>query len=286
MNFEYAFRCIVTGYFLKMVVADNLSSHTSWIAFPVYKSLSTVTGMTLLFGYSMQIFADFAGYSLIGIGLATLFGYDLPQNFNFPYISRSLSEFWRRWHISLSTWLRDYLYFPLGGNKKGPRRTYINLALVMVLGGLWHGAAWSYAVWGAYHGLGLAVERFFTREESAAPGILASVVRAGLVFTFVTLGWLLFKLPDFHEALEFLSFMKANLHMKNDLSMIAPVLLFSIPVVVYHLTNMDWLRERRQLWIQSNNRPYRNLVVAIYSLMIMSLVLNYGNSSLFIYFQF
>ena len=102
----------------------------------------------MLYGYSLQIFADFAGYSLIAIGLGALFGYKLPPNFNFPYLSKSITEFWRRWHLSLSSWLRDYLYFPLGGNRKGSGSTYFNLFLVMFLGGLWHGAAWKFAIWG------------------------------------------------------------------------------------------------------------------------------------------
>ncbi len=117
-----------------MVIADNLKDYTFWIHYPYYQGLGTVTNLVLLFGYSMQIFADFAGYSLIAIGIAAVFGYHLPENFDFPYISRSITEFWRRWHISLSTWLREYLYIPLGGNRKGKMRTYINLMLVMTLG--------------------------------------------------------------------------------------------------------------------------------------------------------
>ncbi|WP_445173766.1 MBOAT family O-acyltransferase, partial [Microcoleus sp.] len=114
---NFIFRSLVVGYFLKMVIADNLKNYTFWISFPYYQGFGTITNLTLLFGYSIQIFADFAGYSLIAIGFAAALGYKIPDNFDFPYISRSLSEFWRRWHISLSTWLRDYLYFPLGGNR-------------------------------------------------------------------------------------------------------------------------------------------------------------------------
>ena len=128
--------------------------------YPQFIGFSTLTLIVLLAGYSVQIFSDFAGYSLIAIGLASLFGYKLPDNFNYPYLSSSLGEFWRRWHISLSGWLRDYLYFPLGGNRRGRLRTYFNLFLVMAIGGLWHGAAWSFVIWGLYHGLGLAFERW------------------------------------------------------------------------------------------------------------------------------
>ena len=148
---ESAFKTLITGYFLKMVVADNLKNFTFWIAYPYFEAYSTIDLCTMLFGYSIQIFADFAGYSLIAIGLAKLFGYDFQTNFYFPYISTSFKEFWKRWHISLSTFLMQYLYIPLGGNRKGKFRTYLNLLLTMVLGGLWHGAAWSYATWGLFH---------------------------------------------------------------------------------------------------------------------------------------
>src|SRR5262249_19203777 len=157
-----------------------------WLAYPAFLNWSSVTLLALLFGYSMQIFADFAGYSLIALGLAGLFGYRLPTNFNYPYIAESFSEFWTRWHISLSSFLRQYLYIPLGGNRAGTFRTYRNLMIVMVLGGLWHGAAWSYAIWGSVHGLALVVERLATggRPRRASPTWLR-VIKASLVFAFV-----------------------------------------------------------------------------------------------------
>ena len=131
INWEAAFKYLVVGYFLKMVVADNLKDFTFWIAYPYYLNFSSLTLLSMLFGYSMQIFADFAGYSAIAIGLGKLFGYTLQENFNFPYISTSLKEFWKRWHISLSTFLMEYLYIPLGGNRKGKVRTYLNLIITL-----------------------------------------------------------------------------------------------------------------------------------------------------------
>ena len=225
-----------------MTIADNLKDYTFWIAFPYYQSLSTLTGLVLLFGYSIQIFADFAGYSLIAIGTAAAFGYNLPQNFNFPYISRSLAEFWSRWHISLSSWLKDYLYIPLGGNRKGKLRTYLNLAIVMILGGLWHGAAWSYAIWGAYHGLGLALERLVNdrtkvnRSGTLWQELVLDNIKMLFVFCFVSFGWLLFKLPKFEEVLGFITAMINNTHLPNNIyGAIVPILLFSTPVFIYHL---------------------------------------------------
>lgn len=283
---DKVYRTLVIGFFLKMVVADNLSAFSNYISYPGFLMLSTVTSVTALFGYSMQIFADFAGYSLIAIGLGAMFGYDLPDNFNFPYISRSLGEFWRRWHISLSTWLRDYLYIPLGGNKKGPARTYINLALVMVLGGLWHGAALSYAVWGAYHGLGLAVERLCTRNEDKPVPQVLSAVRLLFVFLFVSLGWLLFKLPEFHQVLAYLETWRTNTKFRNDYAIITSVLLFSVPVIVYHLYNLDSRRARRAELLAAGDRGYRNRRIVVYALLLMAIILNRGTSNDFIYFQF
>lgn len=248
----------------------------------------------------MQIFADFAGYSLIAIGLAALLGYSLPDNFNFPYVSRSIAEFWKRWHISLSTWLRDYLYIPLGGNRRGPVRTYVNLMVVMLLGGLWHGAALSFVVWGAYHGAGLAVERWIADlrgrrgkiepggqtadEASTWPGLLADLCRAFLVFCFVSLGWLLFKLQDFRHAVLFLKSLRMNLHIRPDPMMILPIALYSLPVVVYHLVNFPGLRDR----FASVGAPaIRSLGLATaYAAMLAMIFVNYGSTNAFIYFQF
>jgi alginate O-acetyltransferase complex protein AlgI len=154
-----AVKWIVVGYFFKLYVANNLNVMTSFMDFPNYQMLSRTDKWVMVGLYSAQIYADFFGYSSIAVGLALMFGYRLPINFDLPYISRSFSEFWTRWHISLSSWLRTYLYIPLGGNRRGPLRTYVNLIIVMGLGGLWHGAGLSYLTWGLMHGLLLVLER-------------------------------------------------------------------------------------------------------------------------------
>jgi alginate O-acetyltransferase complex protein AlgI len=286
------FRALVTGYFLKMVVADNLKDYTFWIAYPYYRAIDSVTNCTLLFGYSIQIFADFAGYSLIAIGLGGLFGYTLPQNFNMPYISRSIGEFWRRWHISLSTWLRDYLYIPLGGNRLGGVRTYINLMLVMLLGGLWHGAALSYMFWGGYHGIGLATERFFAERREAGnlgpaarPGLLLSAAQMLGVFLFVTLGWLFFKLTDFGYALDFLRVV-AQCRIAPNPGQIIAVALFSFPVIVYHLHYLCSTGEEGDWPALLVKQFWPVMEPAALGLMLTLLVVDSGSSHAFIYFQF
>ncbi len=147
--------------------------------------------------YTFQIYFDFSGYSDMAIGLGALFGFPFPINFNSPYKSQNITEFWQRWHISLSTWLRDYLYIPLGGNKKGPRRTYINLMLTMLLGGLWHGAAFTFILWGLFQGSWLALERMFGRRPFY--GALPKPLRIACTFVLVMLGWVLFRSENMEQ---------------------------------------------------------------------------------------
>jgi alginate O-acetyltransferase complex protein AlgI len=155
--------------------------------------------------YAFQIYFDFSGYSDMAIGLGRMFGFVIPENFRSPYLSESITDFWRRWHISLSTWLRDYLYLPLGGNRKGPRRTYLNLAVVMLLGGLWHGAAWQFVVWGGYHGFLLAFERWIGKKSPYE--WLPRSARVAATFVLVLFSWVLFRAPNLSHAVTYLGAM-------------------------------------------------------------------------------
>ncbi len=154
----------VIGLFAKMVLADTLSAPIVDYVFNNASRAGFITAWTGTLAFSMQIFYDFFGYSTCAIGVALCLGFDLPDNFRFPYAARGLTDFWKRWHISLSTWLRDYLYIPLGGNRKGVGRTYINLMTTMLLGGLWHGASWMFVIWGGLHGIYLAGERMLCQS--------------------------------------------------------------------------------------------------------------------------
>jgi alginate O-acetyltransferase complex protein AlgI len=277
IEWEPAFRALVLGYFLKIVIADNLKDITVWIEYPYFPAYSTLLLLTSLFGYSMQIFADFAGYSLIALGTAELFGYKLMVNFNYPYVAQSLSEFWRRWHISLSTWLREYLYIPLGGNRRGTARTYFNLILVMTLGGLWHGAAWTFALWGFAHGCGLALERAVGRPDPSGPRRF-SPVRLLLVFTFVTFAWLCFKLPNVATVLLFLRCLRDNWLVPTDPRLPAFILLYCAPVVAYHALHLIRLHGWRV--------PVDTWRPVVYGGCLFALLVNSGSPSVFIYFQF
>jgi len=192
---------ILSGLFKKVVIANYLATG---LVDPVFSAPTSYGGPDLLlatYGYAVQIFCDFSAYSDMAIALAALLGFRFPANFNQPYRAQRLREFWQRWHISLSTWLRDYLYKPLGGNRGGRLNTYRNLLLTMLLGGLWHGAAWKFIAWGALHGGGLAVERMLEpwigrRALSPAAKIIATLI----VFHFVCLAWIFFRAEDFAVA--------------------------------------------------------------------------------------
>lgn len=278
IDWTLSFKKLTLGYFLKMVVADNLKDFTFWIAYPYFKTQSGLNLVVMLFGYSFQIFADFAGYSLIAIGLANLFGYRFNDNFNFPYISASFREFWKRWHISLSSFLMEYLYFPLGGSKKGKARTYLNLMITMILGGLWHGAAWSYAVWGAVHGLALAVERFVNDHVNFKAGNFVTVLKTCMVFLFVTLAWLLFKLPDFNHVIIYLKSIYTNWNVAVNINSIIYISVYSSPVILYHVFFLIF-RSNRILWFKNREAFY-------YAILLFLILLNSGSSGSFIYFQF
>jgi len=278
IQWELAFKNLVLGYFMKMVIADNIKDQTFWISYPFFQAYSTPTLLAMIYGYSMQIFADFAGYSMIALGLGELFGYHLPVNFKFPYISRTFSEFWTRWHISLSSWLREYLYFPLGGNRKGNLRTYLNLMIVMFLGGLWHGAAWSYAVWGSFHGLALAVERFFGNYIKPKETAVVKAIQMLSVFVFVTFAWLLFKLPNFEEAMMYMKAIFHNTHSgQTNFTVIFYILLYSIPVVMFHFFYLAETGIEKRLGF---------LKPMLYSLLVFAIIVNSGRTGSFIYFQF
>lgn len=195
---------ILEGLFRKVVIADNCGL----IANAAFGgNFGEPTGMVVVLGvvaFAWQIYGDFSGYSSMARGSAQLLGFHFMVNFRQPYLAQSLQDFWRRWHISLSTWLRDYLYIPLGGNRRGNARTYINLMLTMLLGGLWHGANWTFVVWGGIHGGGLAIERLLSRksEISDSPGFIARWVRRCVVFVLVCLAWIFFRAASLSEALQ------------------------------------------------------------------------------------
>jgi alginate O-acetyltransferase complex protein AlgI len=274
---------IFWGLFLKVFVADNLAR----IANPIFASAGPYDGATVLlavYAFAFQIYGDFAGYSTIARGLGKCFGFELTENFRLPYISTNPSEFWQRWHISLSTWLRDYLYVPLGGNRGGRLKTFRNLALTMLLGGLWHGAAWRFVVWGGYQGALLIAYRAArpTRPERAPERTrtLGWWLQVIVFFHLVCVGWVFFRAPTVAQALQMLAAVPLHFHFAAPYG---TQLLFKILVPLL-------LVEAMQLVGKDTLAPLRLRAVprALMYVTCFYLLMVYGAyaSKEFIYFQF
>jgi D-alanyl-lipoteichoic acid acyltransferase DltB (MBOAT superfamily) len=195
------------GLAKKMVMADQFAQIANAYFRDVTKEPGTVAAWSAVIAFGIQIYFDFSGYTDMAIGMAKLLGFHFPINFRRPYLASSITDFWHRWHISLSRWLRDYLYIPLGGNRRGRFRTYGNLMLTMLLGGLWHGASWNFVVWGGYHGALLSFERMFRGKQSAQSGrwtvlypIVLYPIQAVVTFGLVMIGWVFFRATTFHDS--------------------------------------------------------------------------------------
>ena len=196
---------ILTGLIKKAVISDYISVNFVDRVFETPQVYSGFENLMGVYGYAMQIYCDFSGYSDMAIGIALLLGYRLGVNFDLPYQSASITEFWRRWHISLSSWLRDYLYIPLGGNRKGKVRTYINLMITMLLGGLWHGASWNFIFWGFMHGVGLALDKLKDSFLKIPKNIFTHTVGVLFTFHFVCFCWIFFRAKTFTIASQILT---------------------------------------------------------------------------------
>ena len=196
---------IISGLFKKAIISDYISVNFVERIFDTPALYSGIENLMGVYGYALQIYCDFSGYSDMAIGIALLLGFRFNDNFRSPYKSASISEFWRRWHISLSSWLRDYLYISLGGNRRGKVRQYINLLITMFLGGLWHGASWNFVLWGTLHGLALAIHKVWMRLMGQGRGWQPHGLRRTLgiivTFHFVCLCWIFFRQADFHQAM-------------------------------------------------------------------------------------
>ncbi len=203
-SFSIGIQIFVFGLFKKIVLADRLSIFVDQV-YATPKAFGSVTVLLAAIAYSIQIYFDFSGYSDMATGCGKILGFDLPRNFNLPYLSHNVTELWKRWHISLSTWLQEYLYISLGGNRKGKIRTYVNLILTMLLGGIWHGANWTYVVWGLMHGISLAVHKGWmamTSSPEKKHGWLANAFSVIITFIFTTLCWIFFRADSISHAFE------------------------------------------------------------------------------------
>ena len=297
---------LTLGLFMKVVLADSFLSSPADTVFNSAQILPTLDAWMGVLAFSGQIFFDFAGYSTCAIGVAACLGFVLPENFKYPYAAIGFSDFWRRWHITLSTWLRDYLYIPLGGNRKGYFRTYINLMITMLLGGLWHGANWTFVVWGALHGLYLTIEKWvqdMRSKNSSSPTLAgegyvqnsltqglsiqkiipAGFLKALLTFFLVNVTWVFFRSPDFSSAWRLLKSMFTRV--PNGTALLSSVNILSITVIITFMLICHWkMRNTRVLDVVSKIPAW---VLGIgWAMMIILLVLSQESSGSFIYFQF
>lgn len=279
---------ILFGLFKKVAISDGVAGSVN----AIYGTSGTVSWIDVVvatFLYAIQIYCDFSGYSDMARGISKLFGIELMLNFNLPYFSKDPSEFWRRWHISLSTWLRDYLYIPLGGNRKSDRRTYQNLMTTMVLGGLWHGAAWNFVLWGFYQGALLCVYRAFTPKATKQPPrkhglkLIGGLVATLFFFMLTCYGWLLFRATSLEQIITFTKILFLDLG-NLTLTLPKPPLpaLLGIPLLIgyevfeYHANHPDFYRRFPT--------PARG---ALYAALIIILLMGESNApAQFIYSQF
>ncbi len=272
-SLERGWSFFVIGMVKKVLIADTIAQIIN-PALAQWQSLSTLGTWLCVMGYSYQLYFDFSGYSDMAVGLGAMFGLRLPQNFNSPYKAVDVSDFWGRWHISLSTVLRDYLYFPLGGSRCGKWRTSLNLMITMLLGGLWHGANWTFVVWGAYHGSLLVATRFSKDMLDRWPIAL----RKAVTFLLVVIGWVIFRATDFSMASGLLKTMfswKPGIHIDTWQSLVA-LLLFAGGVAHFGPNTF----ELRHQW-----RPVPVLALGV--LFLICIVFIYGGrQSPFLYFQF
>lgn len=282
IDFNYSFKKLVLGFFLKLVISNNLQNFTAFLQKPYMNNLSSLTLFVLIAGFTFQLFADFAGYSYIALGLAGLFGYKLEDNFNFPFVSSTLTELWRRWHMTLSSFLRYYVYTNLlGGGRKGKVMSLINIFLTMVIAGLWHGARWPFAIWGAIQGAALVFEHLVKRLIKDWPfAVVRRVIYQAFAMCFVIIPCMaLFRFPTLAEALNFGKLFFNNTIYADDNYIITYTCIYSFPVILMHVL------------YSMRNRPrikylFTKLDYLVYGPMLFGILANSGQTTSFIYFKF
>lgn len=280
-NLRNGLRLIVYGLFIKMVIADNLSTYVDL----VYADSSQYTSSSILqaiFFYSLQIYSDFYGYSIIAIGTALIMGIKLRDNFKTPYLSQNIGEFWKRWHISLSTWFKDYLYFPLGGNRTSKLRWLTNIAIVFLVSGVWHGANWTFIFWGGLYACIYIIESQIKLYKTSTPSLLFKIASVIKTFVLVSFIWVFFRSQTIHDAFDLFSNLIQNTN--HTLSSIdVPYTIWGL-LFVFLLIDCLTYNSRFDQWISNKSMILRWNIYGffIFSILVLSGVEEYQ----FIYFQF
>jgi alginate O-acetyltransferase complex protein AlgI len=281
---SFGLALMTLGLFEKAVLADGFLAPVVEKVYDGRAVPGFVDAWVATLGFSAQIFCDFAGYSITAIGAALCQGFALSDNFRFPYAAIGFTDFWRRWHITLSAWLRDYVYIPLGGNRHGDARTYFSLMATMLIGGLWHGASWTFVIWGGLHGLYLAIERLLRKQFSGyRPGRSAGAGLGLLTFVLVNVAWVFFRAKTFHQATLILGGMFGrNTHVEPVL---AAVYLLTTTVIVGGLLLAHC--SMRNLTLEAAiARAHPAILTALWTMIAFAVVIQHGESNGFIYFQF
>lgn len=286
-QFFWGLNLVLLGLFQKVVIADTLLAPSVEAVYNAKDAVAFTDSWLGTLAFSGQIFSDFAGYSTTAIGVALCLGFSLPTNFRFPYAAIGFSDFWRRWHITLSTWLRDYLYIPLGGNRKGNVRTYVNLMGTMLLGGLWHGASWNFVIWGGLHGLYLSVERLLRKSRSQLDEISNIWFKFSLgllTYVLVNITWVFFRAKDLSSSMNIISSMFG--FAPEDAKTPLPTLyIVEVVVVISSLVTAHWLMRNTTLESVYAKTPTW-LITAILAIMAFMVIITQGKGNAFIYFQF
>jgi alginate O-acetyltransferase complex protein AlgI len=287
-------RLILWGLFKKVVIADSLAGYVD----NLFQNYENYNGVSLIVGaiaFSIQIYGDFSGYSDIAIGTAKLFGIELLSNFKFPYFSRDIAEFWRRWHISLSSWFRDYLYIPLGGSQEGKLKSVRNTFIIFLVSGFWHGASWTFILWGGIHAIGflplllLGKNRKYVNvtvaKESSLPS-LKEVWQMGVTFAFVTIAWVFFRSEKVGDAIGYLRHIVVNTYEHPDMIFTLAKGTKTAFIYIASLLVMDWYlrKDERRLKVPANQSIRYILYWVILLLLLVFFTANRSES--FIYFQF
>jgi alginate O-acetyltransferase complex protein AlgI len=269
---------IIWGLLKKVLIADSMAP----IVEEAYANPGEMSGLALLtatYAFAVQIYCDFSGYTDIAIGCARILGVDLPKNFDAPYLACSIREFWRRWHISLSTWLRDYLYIPLGGSRKGETRTYLNLMTTMLIGGLWHGAGWNWVVWGGLQGVLMSIERLFGIPETPPQRLVPGILRWLVTIHLVCASWVLFRAASLEDAMLIFGRMATA----------SPGLAFDLwwpTILLLAVAASGLLKLRQRLIAAMASQPILATLLSLAMLALLAAVIRGSRNPEFIYFQF
>lgn len=282
-QFFWGIFLLTIGLFQKVVMADTLLADTSDQVFGSDKLLNGVDAWVGTIAFSGQIFFDFAGYSTCAIGIALMLGIILPDNFRYPYASLGFSDLWKRWHISLSSWLKDYLYIPLGGNRHGITRMYVALMLTMLLGGLWHGAAWTFMVWGGLHGTYLILERLQRRYLPFKITKWNGIFLAFITFSCVNITWVFFRAREFNTAWNMI---KSMFYMQtNGEKILGSFDILKVCIIIGILFICHWIM--RNTSMKAVSLKINSILLGIiWAIMLFLIIISQGSGEQFIYFQF